>query len=602
MNSGHVKVGAYPLSRHNGRRSGKLRPDNKITFDYNKLFVTDKSSNTVVHVSKVDDYVYFKAERRRSSKHVSPIKSESTAELTTVSAPGQMETTNPLPTSPIQSETTIESCSDPNITYFTIYKHMQPQTIIISVEHCHSCEDHPMTLRHNEQEYLDKSEAIIRQLAERIHSSYPCVQVGVMRVPAIVDRRGEGSVERMGALEVQIAYASADYEQKHNTPDVELLHSKLGTRRWPSRVVLEKRLQSFLSRQQSLQYFHHIPGAGEREAVAAARNAAFSWYSCPLANPRWESKAATNKESSMESDVTWVFDYRVCSLVGETVEVSRHRLPFTPPAQMETDIQFSGHVVGVEKDVSTGEWVLLVVPRFADECVACPMSCCRPWQYHPRRLHCADSEMWTVLRTVMRYASEEREEPWSWKLRGDDYAEMVADDEEVGGDVRMREVWLTPTSYYCQVGQLAWEILLNRLATAAADTTSTPPASAGEEDCASDVGGVGGALGEDGVGGAVPVQLVYSEEAVDWLFGQSAFIRGGLVNVTRLCKQACMQPSPGLPAETCAKRTVNSSGRDADGGCDEVAGEVRAALTEHMVREVLTSAVDLFLYNNCGCY
>jgi hypothetical protein len=74
------------------------------------------------------------------------------------------------------------------------------------------------------------------------------------------------------------------------------------------------------------------------------------------------------------------------------------------------------------------------------------------------------------------------------------------------------------------------------------------------------------------------------------------------VNVTRLCKQACMHPSLGLPVETCAKRTVNSSGRDADGGCDEVAGEVRAALTEHMVREVLTSAVDLFLYNNCGCY
>lgn len=577
MDNDYAKYRVHPLFRR--IRSGKLRPENKITFDYNKLFVTDEKTNTVVHVSKVNEYIKFKSEGRKDSKCVSPVKSY----LTTASAPGLLEA-SPISTSATQHDDIEKDCSYRCISNFTVYKHMQPQSIVISVEHCHCCDDHPMSLRHKEQEYLEKAESILRYLAERVHSCYPCVQVGVLRVPASVDRKCDNGLERTGALEIQIAYASADCNQRQNHPDVELLHSKLSTRRWPSRVVLEKRLRSFLSRQHTLKYFHHVPGA------ASSRNAAFSWYTCPLANPNWKSKPPVDKNNILDSDVTWVFDYRACGLIGSIVEVSQHLLQFTPLNCVENTVEFTGRVVGVERDVGTEDWVLLVIPRFADQYLACPMSKCRPWQYRSRRLHCTDAEMWTVLRIVMEYANYKRSEPWKWELLcGDDYIEDLDCDGTGESEIRLeggtRDVWLSPPSYYRQVGTLAWEIVLARQRSASSTAVITSTATGD---------GSGASVKhvqerEQGcVDETVPVQMVYSEEAMDWLFGQSAFVKGGLVNVTKLSKHAYMQPQ---------------FSHDSGSLCSLVAGVAKSAVTplaEQVVLEALSSALDLYLYNQCG--
>ena len=47
---------------------------------------------------------------------------------------------------------------------------------------------------------------------------------------------------RIGAFEVQIAYRNSKNELQ-----LDLLHSKLVTRRWPSKTVLEKRIRAFVS-------------------------------------------------------------------------------------------------------------------------------------------------------------------------------------------------------------------------------------------------------------------------------------------------------------------------------------------------------------------
>jgi len=127
--------------------------------------------------------------------------------------------------------------------HLNIYKLMQQQDIIISVENCCNCEYHKMSTRHKADDYLSRANAALVAIAQFIHDLSPVARVGVIRSDAKVTKKSKQSDtnSRVGAFEIQIAYKdSADSLQ------FDLLHSKLKSTRWPSKSVIEKRLQAFL--------------------------------------------------------------------------------------------------------------------------------------------------------------------------------------------------------------------------------------------------------------------------------------------------------------------------------------------------------------------
>lgn len=129
---------------------------------------------------------------------------------------------------------------------FGIYQRLQAQEVILSVEHCHDCASHNVSLRHDPAEYVHLADQMLKHLAQEVLASGVCVRLGVARLEAdfrCTKPGSEGEDEkRYGAFEVQAACKIASGEVR-----VEVLHSKLLSRRWPSKSVLAKRLRAFLA-------------------------------------------------------------------------------------------------------------------------------------------------------------------------------------------------------------------------------------------------------------------------------------------------------------------------------------------------------------------
>jgi hypothetical protein len=134
------------------------------------------------------------------------------------------------------------------VVYHPCYATMEESDLIISVEYCHDCKNHNMTLRHDPKEYFEKALKMAKQLANDIFNGDYCVRLGICVVPADLKAHlcqpADNTASRIGAFEVQISYKSP---LTHDT-DIDLLYSKLQTRRWPSKSVIEKRLNSFLAK------------------------------------------------------------------------------------------------------------------------------------------------------------------------------------------------------------------------------------------------------------------------------------------------------------------------------------------------------------------
>ena len=129
-------------------------------------------------------------------------------------------------------------------TMYPAYEEMEPLDLILSVEHCSNCEQHSISLRHSEAEYVNNADAMLRYLKEAMLSLCLSLRLGVSRFSAIAvaTPRSDSAGSRIGAFEIQAAFKS-----RSNGLTVELLHSKLATMRWPSKSVMAKRLQAFLA-------------------------------------------------------------------------------------------------------------------------------------------------------------------------------------------------------------------------------------------------------------------------------------------------------------------------------------------------------------------
>lgn len=107
---------------------------------------------------------------------------------------------------------------------------------------------------------------------------------------------------RIGAFEIQVAYKSPS-----GVIHPEILHSKLWSRRWPSKSVLEKRLQSFFSK----------VGAKTMDSSLDANNAEYSdvgceglaeypvgfgpWQATLLADPAWKYPGEISRSALVSS-------------------------------------------------------------------------------------------------------------------------------------------------------------------------------------------------------------------------------------------------------------------------------------------------------------
>lgn len=151
------------------------------------------------------------------------------------------------------------------------YQLMEKLDMLISIEHCFNCAHHSLSLRHDPNEYSKNTDTVLRAVAQLAHGesqkyfdsftkltcitrltislittfaeSGLCARVGVTRMRARITSKCKqtDADSRIGAFEVQVAFKNAKGDVL-----TELLHSKLLSRHWPCRSLMEKKLKAFI--------------------------------------------------------------------------------------------------------------------------------------------------------------------------------------------------------------------------------------------------------------------------------------------------------------------------------------------------------------------
>jgi hypothetical protein len=190
------------------------------------------------------------------------------------------------------------------------YQQMNQLDIVFSIEHCHNCEHHQITTRHNPLEYKKNADEFLRILAQCAMQSGLCMRVGVARFEADITCKSRMTDEnsRIGAFEVQIAC-----KNERGELSMGLLHSKLFSGRWPSKSVLEKRFHTFMAKFPSLPtYAYSADGVTDYSMEISADGQNYPIGRCTftdtaLADPFW---SFTSFQASSSASVMWVFDTR----------------------------------------------------------------------------------------------------------------------------------------------------------------------------------------------------------------------------------------------------------------------------------------------------
>lgn len=203
-----------------------------------------------------------------------------------------------------------EACRPIKEMYFEVYQTLDNLDLVISIEHCHNCEHHNVSLRHDPNEYIRYAEDMLRLLGQVIFQSGICIRLGVMRLAANITPKCKltDSDSRIGAFEIQAACKTSQGDTV-----VEVIHSKLQSRRWPSKSVIEKRMMAFLSktkapsicRSNDLDDNDHTTETDGTQSYPSGR---CSWEDTVLSRSTWCYEVGNPKQSS--GNVQWIFDAR----------------------------------------------------------------------------------------------------------------------------------------------------------------------------------------------------------------------------------------------------------------------------------------------------
>ena len=173
-----------------------------------------------------------------------------------------------------------------------VYGCLENGDMLLTIEHCSQCESHEMSLRHNPNEYISQANQFLKDMSRQLYDYIPVARVGVL-LHGIANSRMCASAFRVGAFEIQIAYRN-----NSGCLSYELLHSKLMTSKWPSKLVIEKRLVSFLSKCGIDSLSKGLEGG--------ASSLVESWHSLQLAESNW----CYEMETKDSNNIVWLFDWK----------------------------------------------------------------------------------------------------------------------------------------------------------------------------------------------------------------------------------------------------------------------------------------------------
>lgn len=363
------------------------------------------------------------------------------------------------------------------------YAHMRPLDIVLSVEHCVNCESHKKTVRHDPKEYQKRAGDILRQLVMAVHMYSPCCRVGVVCEEANVEATGDhfrcggvdnsqcsgcGSESRLGAFEVQVAFKQAPDHRGESLMLTELLHSKLGTRLWPSKKAVSKQLESFLTKA-GIKSYRNISLGDRRGFICEAQMPSYQADSSyPVGMVDWTDVAHSTDSweylytSGNSNRVCWSFDASPLYWVGESVIVKHTSLPLAQRlpggAEQPEKYSFLGRVVWAQSDDT-----LIVRPRYIDSEVPCLIenctlcatnedrrdSCRAPYEYVTSR-----SRLPLPLHAVLNFAIDENLCNWTVMCPSDKSSKSGMESEV--------DFLLCRSSFYRQIRDLVWLAMANR--------------------------------------------------------------------------------------------------------------------------------------------
>mmetsp|Transcript_10570 Transcript_10570/g.17793 ORF Transcript_10570/g.17793 Transcript_10570/m.17793 type:complete len:340 (+) Transcript_10570:695-1714(+) len=203
----------------------------------------------------------------------------------------------------------VEDLPLPEAKYFSAYQKLEERDLVISIEHCHNCQHHNVTTRHKPDEYLRNCSVFLKILAQIAHECGVCARVGVTRIKAHVTPKSSLSDHdsRIGAFEIQAAYRPP----KGGKVIPVTLHSKLATRRWPAKSVLEKRFRAFISKAKVTISMEEADPHAKAEDVPMAEDSALpypvgvaAWTRCPLSEETWDFGTAVAMTQAKAAEAT----------------------------------------------------------------------------------------------------------------------------------------------------------------------------------------------------------------------------------------------------------------------------------------------------------
>ena len=116
---------------------------------------------------------------------------------------------------------------------FKEYSFLRESEVLLTIEHCDNCEDHANSTRHDPMKYFQTAQTLKNAVLAR----YPMVKIITKPITKLDP---VASTQRIGAFEVQISSKS------RGKLIVELLHSKLVSRKWPLIPEVISRIAAYL--------------------------------------------------------------------------------------------------------------------------------------------------------------------------------------------------------------------------------------------------------------------------------------------------------------------------------------------------------------------
>jgi hypothetical protein len=256
--------------------------------------------------------------------------------------------------------------------------------LVIAIEHCCSCECHASSLRHDPLKYSGTANSFLQHMAAVVSIHRYRVRCGVIRLNIYKE-------SRIGAFEIYVAF-----RDRTGKLTWKMLHSKLESKLWPSKKVVEKHFLDFLSTMRvpkiSVENISDCFMAYTNEGVARYPVGYGPWEEVPMADPSWEypldpperiAVSGKGTKIAMQTlppppssiELCWAFDSTEVEpfrpVVGEHVRISGLKTPRLSVERFGLMGTFMNYRLDIPLD-EQGEHTTVMV-KYTDEIITIPL-------------------------------------------------------------------------------------------------------------------------------------------------------------------------------------------------------------------------------------